>query len=232
MWQLTLRSIVIQGECVAKELTVTRFPSVLGRQSTCDSRINSPFISRRHCAFTLKEGEVWVADLGSRNGTKLNGETLVNEHVLKDGDMLDLVDYQFQVHLTTGDLGKDEPEQARTKPRQRVLIVEDDTDAAETLAVMLHRWGHEVQVAHDGLEAIEAAQAYRPDAVLVDIRLPGMDGYEVAERLRRQPGPEPALIVAITGEAVDSEWPGGGSEFDRLLTKPVDPKVLQEIFHL
>ena len=170
--------------------------------------------------------------MGSRNGTKLNGETLVNEHVLKDGDMLDLVDYQFQVHLTTGDLGKDEPEQARTKPRQRVLIVEDDTDAAETLAVMLHRWGHEVQVAHDGLEAIEAAQAYRPDAVLVDIRLPGMDGYEVAERLRRQPGPEPALIVAITGEAVDSEWPGGGSEFDRLLTKPVDPKVLQEIFHL
>jgi CheY-like chemotaxis protein len=229
MWQLTLRSIVTQGECVAKELTVTPFPSVLGRQSTCDSRINSPFISRRHCAFTQKEGEVWVTDLGSRNGTKLNGEPLVSEHVLKDGDVLNMADYQFQVHLTTGELGKDEPEQARTKPRQRVLIVEDDTDAAETLAVMLQGWGHEVQVAHDGPEAIEAAQAYQPDAVLVDIRLPGMDGYEVAERLRQQPGPEPALLVAMTGEEGDSERPGG--EFDRLLTKPVDPKVLQEVFH-
>ena len=231
MCQLTLRSIVPQGGGIPKELTITRFPSVLGRHSKCDCPINSPFISRRQCAFTLKDGEVWVADLGSRNGTGLNDEPLVTEHVLKDGDVLDLADYRFQVHLTTGDLGKVEPEQNRTESPQRVLVVEDDTDAAETLAVMLERWGHEVHVAHDGPEAIEAAQSYQPDAVLVDIRLPGMDGHEVAERLRQQPGAESALIVAMTGEEGSSELACAGGGFDRLLTKPVDPKVLQEVFH-
>ena len=94
-------------------------------------------------------------------------------------------------------------------------------------AVMLERWGHKVHVAHVGPEAIEAAQAYQPDAVLVDVRLPGMDGYEVAERLRQQPGAEPALIVAITGEEGSSERPGA-ARCSRLLDAPAAKKQARE----
>src|SRR5205814_3084476 len=86
----------------------------------------------------------------------------------------------------------------RAAPR-RVLVVDDNADAADSLAEYLATAGHEVRTAYAGQEALEAARAYRPEAVLLDIGLPGMDGYEVARRLRQEPGLERALLVALTG---------------------------------
>jgi CheY-like chemotaxis protein len=230
MWQLSLRNLVTQGQQAADPITITRFPSLVGRHSECECRINSPFISRRQCSFFEKEGQVWVADLGSRNGTELNGEPIHDERALKEGDILNLAGSPFEVHLTAlGAEGDRMPVQAETP--QCVLVVEDDKDAAETLALLLKRWGHEVHVAHNGPEAIQVAQTHQPDAVLMDLRLPGMDGYEVAERLRQQPGVEPALMVAMTGHEGEQDRQGAaGGEFDQVLIKPVDPKVLQEVF--
>jgi two-component system, sensor histidine kinase len=113
--------------------------------------------------------------------------------------------------------------------RKRVLVVEDSTDSAETLAMLLRRWGHEVEVAHDGAGALRLAGAFRPQVILLDIGLPDMDGYAVASRLRAD-GLAGEMLVALTGfgEAQDrarSQEAG----FDRHLTKPVEPDDLQAL---
>jgi signal transduction histidine kinase/DNA-binding response OmpR family regulator len=103
-----------------------------------------------------------------------------------------------------------EPEAAlpETRPR-RVLIVEDNEDAAETLVEMVELWGHEVRLARTGKLALEEAEAYRPEVVLLDIGLPGLDGYEVARRLRA--GPQSAVLSprSRNGDAPDR---GPGTE--------------------
>ena len=81
----------------------------------------------------------------------------------------------------------------------RVLVVDDNASTARGLAKLLKLLGHEVEVAHDGLEAIAAARAHRPGFVLLDIGLPGMDGYEVARRLRREECCRDAVMIAVTG---------------------------------
>src|SRR5262245_37249971 len=108
----------------------------------------------------------------------------------------------------------------------RVLIVEDSVDAAEIMAELLKRRGHEVRVAHDGATGLSAARAFRPHVILLDIGLPDMDGYAVARHLRGEDlGGD--LLVALTGygEAQDRER-ARQAGFDRHLTKPVDPDAL------
>ena len=86
-----------------------------------------------------------------------------------------------------------------TGPSLRVLVVDDNVDAAETLAMLLKASGHEVRTAHNGPTALEAALDYRPNVVLLDIGLPGLDGYEVAKRIRQQPVLHDIVLVAMTG---------------------------------
>jgi CheY-like chemotaxis protein len=114
-------------------------------------------------------------------------------------------------------------------PRRRVLVVDDNVDAAVSLARVLERHeGQEVRVAHDGPSALEAAEAFRPEVVLLDIGLPGMDGHEVARRLRGRPEFERALIVALTGWGQESDRRRSGEAgFDHHLVKPVDPDELR-----
>jgi CheY-like chemotaxis protein len=111
----------------------------------------------------------------------------------------------------------------------RVLVVDDNVDAAETLADLLDLWGHPVCTVHDGAAALEQAESFQPAVVLLDIGLPGIDGYEVAQRLRRDQG-YCGLLIALTGYGQDedrrrSEEAG----FDHHLTKPVDPEVLRAL---
>src|SRR5262249_33438167 len=80
-----------------------------------------------------------------------------------------------------------------------VLVVDDSPDCAESLALLLRSWGYEAVVTSDGHAALEAAHGCPPDVVLFDLALPGMDGYQLARRLRRIAGMERALLVAVTG---------------------------------
>ncbi len=80
-------------------LFIDRFPCVVGRHSAADRRLSDPAVSRRHCAFTLREGRVWVEDLGSLNGTRLNDEPLTVARPVADGDLLDLAHLRFCIHL-------------------------------------------------------------------------------------------------------------------------------------
>jgi signal transduction histidine kinase/integral membrane sensor domain MASE1/CheY-like chemotaxis protein len=113
-------------------------------------------------------------------------------------------------------------------PRRRVLVVDDNADSAESLAILLQMQGHDVRMAHDGPSALAAAREQRPDLVLLDIGLPaGMDGYEVAQRLRPEPGLERAVIVAVTGFGQEEDRQRAtDAGFDGHLVKPVDMQKL------
>ena len=112
----------------------------------------------------------------------------------------------------------------------RVLVVEDDPDSAQTLALLLRLWGYEVAVANDGPDALDAAPTFQPDVVFLDIVLPGMDGCEVARQLRHLPGMAEVLVAAVTGyghEADVRRCKGAG--IDCHFLKPVEPAALREL---
>jgi DNA-binding response OmpR family regulator len=103
-----------------------------------------------------------------------------------------------------------------------VLVVDDNADAAESLAVLLRLWGHDVQTAHDGLSGLKAALSDRPAVALLDIGLPGLDGYELARRLRAQLGPA-LRLVAVTGYGQEEDRRRSlEAGFDAHLVKPAD----------
>ncbi|MBY0525680.1 MAG: response regulator [Gemmataceae bacterium] len=109
----------------------------------------------------------------------------------------------------------------------RVLIVEDNTDAAESLAAIFRAEGHQVVIAADGPTGIELARMTAPDAVLLDIGLPGMDGYEVARSIYEQSVLRRPILVAVTGRgSVDDHQRSTAAGIDLHLTKPVDPAIL------
>ena len=120
------------------------------------------------------------------------------------------------------------PERASSK---RVLVVDDNRDAANTLADLLRLWGHEVVLAFDGNEALMRASENRPEMVLLDIGLPGLDGYQVAERLRKEsPEGRVLLLVALTGLGQQEDRARAmEAGFDHHLTKPVNPAKLREL---
>src|SRR5439155_4211626 len=112
--------------------------------------------------------------------------------------------------------------------RLKILLVEDHQDPAESLAAMLEGWGHEVQVAFDGLAALRAVAALAPDVVLSDLGLPSLDGYEFARRLRQQPGFGRVLLVALSGYGREEDKRRSlEAGFDHHLVKPPDMDVLQ-----
>jgi PAS domain S-box-containing protein len=116
------------------------------------------------------------------------------------------------------------------KPCRRVLVVDDNVDGAQSLARVLQICGHEARTAHDGPEALDAARLFRPDVVLLDIGLPGMNGYEVAKRLRADPALSSAVVVALTGwGSEDDKRQSREAGFDFHLTKPVEVTVIQNI---
>ncbi len=113
-------------------------------------------------------------------------------------------------------------------PRRRILVVDDNVDAAESLSMLLSLEGHEVQVAHDGPTALRLAEVFKPDVVLLDIGLPRMDGYEVACRLREQPAQKGLLLVALTGYGQDEDRRRSHEAgFHVHLVKPVDLDALR-----
>jgi two-component system CheB/CheR fusion protein len=102
-----------------------------------------------------------------------------------------------------------------------VLVVDDNVDAARSLSVLLRRAGHETQAAHDGQAAMEAVEAFRPDVILLDIGLPGMNGYDVAHSLKKRTS---AFLAAVSGYAPKED--GREAVFDRYLVKPVNPDAI------
>jgi PAS domain S-box-containing protein len=113
---------------------------------------------------------------------------------------------------------------------RRVLIADDNKDAADSLAMLLEMDGHEVRVAHGGRAALALAQAFRPEVALLDIGMPDVSGYEVAATLRREPWGTGIHLVALTGWGQEGDRRRSqDAGFDRHLTKPIDPDALSAI---
>jgi CheY-like chemotaxis protein len=115
---------------------------------------------------------------------------------------------------------------------RRVLVVDDNRDAADSLCLLLHGAGAEVEVRYDGPSALQALaqMAAPPDVIILDIGMPGMDGYDTARAMRRIPGLEDMTLIALTGWGADSDrQKSSEAGFDRHLTKPVQLDVVQEL---
>jgi CheY-like chemotaxis protein len=112
----------------------------------------------------------------------------------------------------------------------KILVVDDNRDAASSLSTLASMMGHEVRVAFEGEKALEIASEFRPHTVLLDLGMPGMDGYEVCRRLREEPWGKPMKIVAVTGWGQDEDRRKSAEcGFDLHLVKPVGPETLVEL---
>ena len=124
-----------------------------------------------------------------------------------------------------GKLSKRAPAPRSSRSRQ-VLIVEDNRDGRETLHALLQLMGHQVDTAADGIEGLAKALALRPEIVLLDIGLPGMDGYELARRLRASLGPDTVLVACTAYGRPEDRWRAFEAGFDGHLVKPFDLEAL------
>jgi PAS domain S-box-containing protein len=113
---------------------------------------------------------------------------------------------------------------------RRILVVDDNRDAATTLATLLKLTGNQTQTAHDGLEAVEAAETFHPDVILLDIGLPKLNGYDVCRRIRQQPWGKNTVLVALTGWGQDEDRrQSKDAGFDHHMVKPMDLAALTKL---
>ena len=127
--------------------------------------------------------------------------------------------------------GRVSPREEELLFRHRILVVDDNVDSARTMSIVLKRlWGQEARVAHDGMEALQIAEQFRPEVILLDIGLPGMSGYMVAKQLRDRPDLGRPLLVAMTGLGHDDDIRNSREAgFDHHLVKPLDLEALRKL---
>ena len=124
----------------------------------------------------------------------------------------------------------EKPTSAREAAQHRILVVDDNEDSAHSMAMLLRFKGNDVRVAIDGLEAVAAAAAYRPDLILLDLGMPRLNGFEACRRIRKQPGGKGILIAAMTGWGQDEDRRlSRESGFDHHLVKPLDSDALEKL---
>ena len=127
--------------------------------------------------------------------------------------------------------GESPPPAEMAAPARRILVVDDNIDLANTTSALLRAAGNEVWIAHEGLRALELAATHRPDSILIDIGLPGIDGYEIARRLRQDSDFQSTLLVALTGYGQEEDRRRSrAAGFDRHLVKPVSFAELLRAF--
>jgi signal transduction histidine kinase len=160
----------------------------------------------------LHGGRVWAVSEGFGRGA---------EFVISLPALIDVPNVEEPKQSSAGDVS--------VQPR-RVLVVEDQPSLSRVTVALLQKLGHDVRSAADGPEALLAVRDYNPEVVLLDIGLPGMDGYEVARCLRNEWGPDAPLLVAMTGYSQhEVNRHARGAEFDYHLVKPADIGVLKEL---
>jgi PAS domain S-box-containing protein len=142
---------------------------------------------------------------------------------------------EFVVHLPLAQAQENDvalvtPKSTAEAPRRRILIVDDNRDGAATLGMLLALLGHDTRTAHDGLAALELAEVFRPDVILLDIGLPRLNGYEVARRIREQPWGQEMVLIAVTGWGQEEDKRRSQEAgFNFHMVKPVEPAELENL---
>ena len=164
-----------------------------------------------------------------RRLVELHGGTVTAQSVPGQGS-------EFTVRLPLAKAAPPAPSPYLTDPLQppgkpcRILVVDDNIDAAETLEMLLEVSGHAVKIAHEGMSALQAAQAWRPDVMLLDIGLPGLSGYEVAKRIRLSETLKSVVLIALTGYGQEADRQlSRQAGFDHHLVKPANFAMLEKI---
>jgi CheY-like chemotaxis protein len=131
---------------------------------------------------------------------------------------------------STAQVDETPPTDATASVGRKILVADDNQDAANTLAMLLRLAGHEVRTAHGGEAALTIARTFEPDIALLDIGMPDLNGYEVAKRLRRTDRGKDLKLIALTGWGQDEDKRRAREAgFDHHLTKPVDPQRLDAL---
>jgi PAS domain S-box-containing protein len=129
-----------------------------------------------------------------------------------------------------GEQSLNENQAKRRANRRRILVVDDNRDAALSLAMMLKLMGNETQTAYDGLEALAVSETFRPELILLDIGMPRLNGYDTARQIRKQPWGRKTFLIALTGWGQDEDRQRSrDAGFDLHMTKPVDPAALEKL---
>ena len=114
--------------------------------------------------------------------------------------------------------------------RRRIVVADDNEDSAQSFAMLLSFSGHEVRIAHDGEQALDALREFRPDFAFLDIGMPRLSGYEVAEAVRAEPWGREVMLIAVTGWGQsDDKLRAHTAGFDRHLVKPIDPAEVDRL---
>ena len=191
-------------------------------------RIFSMFIQGNHSGDRPSGGLGIGLALARRIAELHNGSLQVHSEGLDKGS-------EFRLTLSLADASSKKRESGKSKEAiepmsaRRVLVVDDNVDAAIALGVLLRSLGHQTCVVHDGITALKMAPEFRPDVVLLDLGMPGMDGFETARRLRSLKRDRPFRIVAVTGWGQESDRvKTREAGFDLHLVKPVDMDVLAQ----
>jgi CheY-like chemotaxis protein/two-component sensor histidine kinase len=167
-----------------------------------------------HSLVTMHGGTVKAASAGSGLGSEFTVRLPLAQPDALDGDRGAALESR---HAANGH-------------GDRVLVVDDNHDVADSLAILLGGMGHDVKIAYDGPSALATVDDFKPSVVLVDLAMPGMDGLEVARRLRLRPRSKEMKLVALTGWGNETERSlSQQAGFDHHLTKPVKPEVLKEL---
>ncbi|WP_321784625.1 ATP-binding protein [Paraburkholderia sp. J94] len=212
--------LAIRVNGAAIELTVT--DDGIGLPADADERLFAMF-SQIDARSPRAEGGLGIGLALSKGLVRLHGGTI---HARSDGPGRGS---EFRIALpivvpTLRSRAVVDEAHRPARAARRVLVVDDNKDAAESLALLLSLSGHEVRVAHSGASALELAPTYRPEAVLLDLGMPGLSGYEVARALRRLPDTQDTVVVALTGWGQDEDRKRTlDAGFDWHITKPADP---------
>jgi PAS domain S-box-containing protein len=217
--------IRLRAACDADSVTISVADNGIGIPADALERIFQMF-SQVKSSQDRSEGGLGIGLALTKGLVALHGGT-IRAHSAGPGQ-----GSEFVVHLPRRALRVSQPPQNTGAPstagvRRRVLIADDNRDAAESLAILLQMDGHEVTVAHDGLQALSAARAMPPQVVLLDIGMPKMDGYQVARALRQSAEGRRMTLIAMTGWGQESDKARAREAgFTHHFTKPVEPGLI------
>jgi signal transduction histidine kinase len=219
--------IDLTAECVENEIELRVRDSGIGIDPRMLDRIFDLFVQVDHTA-TRSQGGLGIGLTLVKNLVEMHrGSVTATSAGLGKGS-----EFIIRLPLVSGsddDLAAAEKHEDNVPtPRRQLLVVDDNKDSADSLAVLLRLFGHNVQVAYDGHSALDLAARFSPDGVFLDIGMPVMDGFQVARELRSIAGLEDTILTAVTGWGQQEDRRRTAEAgFDHHLVKPVDPKAVE-----
>jgi CheY-like chemotaxis protein len=220
--------IRLEAEHVQNQVVIRIIDNGIGLSPALLPRVFDLFVQADQ-TLDRTQGGLGIGLTLAKNLVEMHGGTIDVKSTPGEGS-------EFEVRLPTIDAadaaaGPPVPDEyAGHQSRLRVLVLEDNVDAAQILEQLLELNGHEVQMAIDGESGLEVASSFHPHVVLCDIGLPRMNGYDVAVRLRQQPEFRATRLIALTGYGQeDDRARAREAGFDYHLTKPVEPEVLLKL---